>query len=288
MPGMVARRRLTSLARCHARMWQASVQFEDPSSPAEWLRLVAQHERRARSAAADKKLCAHAWSDLGIAVECMRKAIIMHTNRFNAWPSKNMRPDLHTHNIRQLAKIAGIEITTRDRVAAAWVTRPRLAARALLQCQTNAPQSGPIHGRGGLRRARGDTMAEKPISAERIAAGREFFLALKELGVYPDGLFWAFDEQIEEQVLVPITSLFDYVGPFRFNKLLIKAYNAAATPQSISPFIIRLHSPNDDMAVAILKLCRELRKGIFIRGSDSDTTAGWVLGSEPTGPAECR
>jgi hypothetical protein len=45
-------------------------------------------------------------------------------------------------------------------------------------------------------------------------------------------------------VLVLITEEFDAVGPLAISKLLFKAYNAAATPSSIDPFIVRLHSPD--------------------------------------------
>jgi hypothetical protein len=44
-------------------------------------------------------------------------------------------------------------------------------------------------------------------------------------------------------VLVIVTSLFDFVGPLRLMRLLFDAYDAAATPKEIDPFILRLHSP---------------------------------------------
>jgi hypothetical protein len=48
---------------------------------------------------------------------------------------------------------------------------------------------------------------------------------------------------LEQLVLVVVTSLFDFVGPLPLMRLLFDAYNAAATPKEIDPFILRLHSP---------------------------------------------
>jgi len=40
-----------------------------------------------------------------------------------------------------------------------------------------------------------------------------------------------------------ITSIIDAGGPLALNQLLFKAYNAEATPKTISPFIVRVYSP---------------------------------------------
>ncbi len=40
-----------------------------------------------------------------------------------------------------------------------------------------------------------------------------------------------------------VTSIVDAGGPLALNKLLFKAYNAKATPKEISPFIVRVYSP---------------------------------------------
>lgn len=40
-----------------------------------------------------------------------------------------------------------------------------------------------------------------------------------------------------------VTSILEAGGPLKLNQLLFKAYNAKATPKQISPFIVRVFSP---------------------------------------------
>lgn len=42
-------------------------------------------------------------------VEFALKAVICNRERFNAWPSKAMRPDLHTHDLKALFRAAGVD-----------------------------------------------------------------------------------------------------------------------------------------------------------------------------------
>lgn len=78
-------------------------------------------------------------------------------------------------------------------------------------------------------------------------AGAEYLTALQKLGLDPECLFWADDEIIGLPILVLVTRQIDSVGPLALSKLLFKAYNAAATPQEINPFLLRLHSPEQSL-----------------------------------------
>jgi hypothetical protein len=86
-------------------------------------------------------------------------------------------------------------------------------------------------------------MDQKDLGVERHDAGQDYLAALRALKLEPEALFWAYDKGIEQFVLVLVTSLFDFAGPLALTQLLFDAYNAAATPREIDPFIIRLHSP---------------------------------------------
>jgi hypothetical protein len=77
----------------------------------------------------------------------------------------------------------------------------------------------------------------------RYDAGADYLAALRRLKLEPEALFWAYDRMLEQFVLVIVTSLFDFAGPLALMRLLFDAYNAAATPKEIDPFILRLHSP---------------------------------------------
>lgn len=96
-------------------------------------------------------------------------------------------------------------------------------------------------------------MADDPLPPGYLEAGRDFWAALKHLGLVPEALFWARDKSIGEFALVLITSHFDREGPKEIYRLLTQAYNLAATPAAISPFIVRLHSPSQAISEAILE-----------------------------------
>jgi hypothetical protein len=82
-------------------------------------------------------------------------------------------------------------------------------------------------------------------------AGWEFLASLQNLGLDPQALFWAYDKVINDFVLVLITDFFDDQGPYEISKLLFRAYNVAATPKLIDPFMVRLHSPHQAFSQAI-------------------------------------
>lgn len=86
-------------------------------------------------------------------------------------------------------------------------------------------------------------MATIKLDPKYLTAGGDYLQALQRLGLDPDALFWVYDDQMNQFVLVVATPLFDFKGPYEISKTLFKAYNRAATPQEIDPFIVRLHSP---------------------------------------------
>lgn len=85
------------------------------------------------------------------------------------------------------------------------------------------------------------------LEQKYLAAGTDYLSALRKLGLEPDGLFWARDDVVGHCVLVLVTSLYDHAGPYALSDKLFKAYNFAATPREIDPFIVRLHSPQHSL-----------------------------------------
>jgi hypothetical protein len=67
--------------------------------------------------------------------------------------------------------------------------------------------------------------------------------ALVSLGLTPAFLGWGWDTLEKQWQLLLVTSVVDAGGPLALNRLLFRAYNAKATPQQISPFIVRVVSP---------------------------------------------
>jgi hypothetical protein len=87
-------------------------------------------------------------------------------------------------------------------------------------------------------------MDPKNLGVARYDAGQRFLAAVRELGLRPDALFWAYDKQLENFVLVLITNFFDFAGPLEVSRRLFAAYRASATPKEIDPFLVRVHSPH--------------------------------------------
>lgn len=86
-------------------------------------------------------------------------------------------------------------------------------------------------------------MASKQVPAEYLNAGAVYLRAVRSLGLDPMFAGWGWDTIASQWLLVLVTSIVDAGGPLALNQLLFKAYNAEATPKQISPFIIRVMSP---------------------------------------------
>jgi hypothetical protein len=146
---------------------------------------------------------------------------------------------------------------------------------------------------------------QKDLGVERYDAGRDYLAALRDLRLEPEALFWAYDQSMGQLVLVLVTALFDFAGPLALTQLLFDAYNAAATPKEIDPFILRLHSPKHALYRAaqvhlgsrfdrpsLLKgpeLDRATISGEFLppvafsfRAGDLESFATWVYKSTPS------
>ena len=78
-------------------------------------------------------------------------------------------------------------------------------------------------------------------------------------------------------MLVLVTSLFDFVGPLALTELLFEAYNAAATPKEIDPFIIRLHSPKHALYRAAQPFIGNRVDQADLKGADLDRAT--IVGS---------
>lgn len=86
-------------------------------------------------------------------------------------------------------------------------------------------------------------MDSRPVPPQYLTAGQEYLDAMISLGLIPAYLGWGWDIADKQWHLVMVTSILDAGGPLELNRLLFKAYNAKATPKEISPFIVRVFSP---------------------------------------------
>ena len=99
-------------------------------------------------------------------------------------------------------------------------------------------------------------MASEQPAVIHMQAGADYLAALQKLGLDPECLFWAEDEIVGHPVLVLVTRQFDRAGPLSLSRLLFKAYNAAATPREINPFVLRLHSPDQPIIGELASIVR--------------------------------
>jgi hypothetical protein len=83
----------------------------------------------------------------------------------------------------------------------------------------------------------------RPVPTEYMRAGQDYLDALVDLGLVPAYLGWGWEPLEKQWLLVLVTSIIDAGGPLALNRLLFRAYNAKATPKEISPFIVRIFSP---------------------------------------------
>jgi hypothetical protein len=58
----------------------------------------------------DRDYCREAWIASGFAVEIALKRLILLRAGYNAWPSRDLRPDLHVHNLRDLLGAANLSL----------------------------------------------------------------------------------------------------------------------------------------------------------------------------------
>ncbi|MBV9993496.1 MAG: hypothetical protein JOZ72_19645 [Alphaproteobacteria bacterium] len=86
-------------------------------------------------------------------------------------------------------------------------------------------------------------MAGEELPTGYLEAGEEYLAAVQKLGLRPRLAGWGWEESSARWLLVLATSIYDAGGPFEMNELLFKAYNAGITPKQISPFIVRVFSP---------------------------------------------
>lgn len=82
---------------------------EQPLTRDAFLRMV-ESKRAVALATVDSRIaCREAWLASGFAVEFSLKALIIKRERLNAWPTKDARPDLYTHDLSDLFQSAGID-----------------------------------------------------------------------------------------------------------------------------------------------------------------------------------
>ena len=86
-------------------------------------------------------------------------------------------------------------------------------------------------------------MASPDLPPKYLTAGADYLAAIRKLGLDPRFFGWGWESFANQWALVMVTSIVDAGGPLALNELLFKAYNAEATPKAISPFIIRIFSP---------------------------------------------
>ncbi len=106
--------------------------------------------------------------------------------------------------------------------------------------------------------------AERALDETRVVAGREYLAALARLGLDPDVLCWVYDADHDEMQLAIVTTMAERVDGLSIYKLLFRAYEAAATPREIDPFIVSVYGPGSDFGVTLRRhLGGMAKRGMF-------------------------
>lgn len=133
-------------------------------------------------------------------------------------------------------------------------------------------------------------MAEDPSLTmdRRLQAGRDYLIALRKLGFSPDVLCWARAPGGDESFqLLLVTTWADSVGAKAIYDLLFEAYDAAATPKEIDPFIVTVFSPKSRLGADLVGMIHaadkmkehtlEARPILVLGMVEYATMPNWVL-----------
>ena len=88
---------------------------DQPLTADAFLRMVESKRIVAQAVVEDRLACREAWMAAGFAVEFALKALIIRRERLNSWPSKEHRPELYTHNLRDLFQAGGVDLKAAPR-----------------------------------------------------------------------------------------------------------------------------------------------------------------------------
>jgi len=93
--------------------------------------------------------------------------------------------------------------------------------------------------------------AERALDNQRVQAGKEYLDALNRLGLDPDVLCWVYDVDADEMELAIVTTMAERVEILQIYKLLFRAYEVAATPREIDPFIVSIYGSNSNHGIQL-------------------------------------
>lgn len=102
--------------------------------------------------------------------------------------------------------------------------------------------------------------AERALDERRMLAGKDYLAALRRLGLAPDVLCWVYTADHGEMHLAIVTSMAERVDSLSIYKLLFRAYEAAATPRDIDPFIVSVYGPRSDLGMKLHQHLGEMAK----------------------------
>lgn len=144
-------------------------------------------------------------------------------------------------------------------------------------------------------------MAQDALSEERWTAGADYLAALRQLGLEPEGLLWAFHEARREMALVLVTSLVERIGPKDLYEVLFEAYEKAGTPRSIDPWIVVAFGPDSllgeefavmmEAEVRVVEAPPSLELPIFkygLGGGEYTFSHEWVYVAKPRWRSESK
>jgi hypothetical protein len=108
--------------------------------------------------------------------------------------------------------------------------------------------------------------------------GRRCLAIMDDIGLVPEGVFWLFDDEEQRWRFYVVTSLFDYLGPWKLYFRLNDAMPRRLAPGEWDSLACFLGSPEDRMAAALREAvqsagecaCPQL---VAVESPDGDATA---------------
>ncbi len=99
-------------------------------------------------------------------------------------------------------------------------------------------------------------MAERPLSEELKAAGRQLLNATDALGMQAQGAMWIYSHALNDWRYYLVTSLVDSIGRRKTYRLLLDAFEYVSLPKEMTIEDVHLGSPRDGLFQLISRVVK--------------------------------
>lgn len=116
-------------------------------------------------------------------------------------------------------------------------------------------------------------MVEDLVTADRLAAGKEYLSALADLGFVPEGAMWSMRKGDAETLELSLfSSVVNRTGPSVVYDALFQAFDKALTPRTFDPWDVAVYAPGTNFYEGASRgapSSTEVGMGTFVMGAST-------------------